>query len=451
LYQWVFCPLTNQVVNLTAPDAEVVPSEMLYLGEQVPSHIAMGVALGDLHPRTKMPIVVQAKDRSHSKPLRQAARSLSSATTQTPDMKNSKPIDSFFKPRRTPLAELDPNSFTPSPSQQRLLQQNSGNGWAPVLAPHPQSLQRTAPQSARRVLSDSYTSRFSAPNPSKRQRLCSDDGFGTPGSASGSVESSRFFASSLIDPSPSLRTSKKLKTKPADDVNIWSDDSIDDAMAELAELEEVAPQPKKIKVFREKGVRSSSYSISQSTTTSRSSALFSQESADTLTPASSCSSPEPATDLVEETSVFSAALSAQVKDIRARFSYTTSAKSTHAPPNPLPQIACPTTIANSSRVVSVTTMRKSFTDVSTQIVVGETDVAHTPPEVGKEVLDPILATMEGDVVIAASDTESPVAQTSSRRLDIKGSEDLLVPESEAESDCSPRKSNFSLQRYAFAG
>jgi exonuclease-1 len=34
---------------------------------------------------------------------------------------------------------------------------------------------------------------------------------------------------------------------------------------------------------------------------------------------------------------------------------------------------------------------------------------------------------------------------------LKGSEDLLVPDSEAESECSPRKPMFSLARFAFAG
>ncbi|KAH0009121.1 hypothetical protein KCU78_g10898, partial [Aureobasidium melanogenum] len=35
---------------------------------------------------------------------------------QIPGLKKHKSIDGLFKPQRTSLAELDPNSFTPSPS-----------------------------------------------------------------------------------------------------------------------------------------------------------------------------------------------------------------------------------------------------------------------------------------------------------------------------------------------
>ncbi|KAF2786324.1 PIN domain-like protein [Melanomma pulvis-pyrius CBS 109.77] len=448
LYQWVFCPISNQVINLTAPDSGIDTSEMLFLGEQVSSNVAAGVARGDLHPHTKEPIVVELKDRSRSKPLQPAVRNVSS-TAQTPDMKHPKSIDSFFKPKRTPLAELDPNSFTPSPRQQALLQHNNGNGWAAVLAPQSHTQLRTAPQPARRALSDSYTARLSAPNPSKRQRLCSDSGFSTPGTTNSGVERSRFFASSLADPSPSLRTSKKLKTKPAEDVNIWSDDSIDDAMAELADLDDAASQSqKKIKVFKEEDFRSSSKSDSQSTTASRRITLFSQESVGTLTPASSRDSQVPGFE-AEGTTILSAALSAQVKDLRSKFSYSSAATSTHSSRTSLPREASPKLVTKFSGAVPVATMLELVADTISSASTRTAETVPTPAEDDtNELEDSAWATMEAEVVVAAS---SPSTPATSRRLVLKGSEDLVVPDSEAESDCSPQKPVLNLGRFAFSG
>jgi exonuclease-1 len=457
LYQWVFCPVTKQVINLTPPASGVDTSEMSFLGEQVPSKIAAGVARGDLHPHTKKPIIIVAKDRSHLKPLRPAVCNVSdSSIAQTPDMKHTKPIDSFFKPKRTPLAELDPNSFTPSPSQQALLQQNNPNGWRAIRAPQLQELQHTAPQPVRRAISESYTARLSAPNPSKRQRLCSDSTFGTPGSST-SIERSRFFASSLADPSPSLRTSKKIKTKPADDINIWSEDSVDDdAMVELADLEETVSQSqkKKIRVFTGESFSSSANGNSQSTTASRTTAIFSQDSAGTLTPTSSRDSIEP--EVQEETSIFSSAISAQVKDIRRRFSYNTSATtisestSIRSSRVSLPAGAFPKPTTRASRAVKVETMLSSFTNTVPQSPPTTTEPAPgRPEETIKELDDSAWAAMEAEIVVAAS--SPPATPSATRRLSIKGSEDLLVPDSEAESECSPRKPMLGLGRFAFAG
>jgi exonuclease-1 len=464
LYQWVFCPITNEVLNLTEPISGVDTSEMTFLGEQVPSKIAAGVARGDLHPHTKKPIKIVAKDRPHSKPMSPAVRNVSSpAITQTPNMKHTTPIESFFKPRRTPLAEINPNSFTPSPSQQALLLQNNPNGWRAVMAPQLQALQRTAPHPARRAISDSYTPRLSAPNPAKRQRLCSDSEFGTPGSNS-SIERSRFFASSVADPSPSLRISKKVKTKPADDINVWSEDSMDDdTMVELADLEEAVSQSqkKKIRVFTGEGLSSSANDNSQSTstTTSRRSTVFSQESASTPTPASSRDSDGPELQ-VEETSVFNAALSAQVKDIRRRFSYNTTA-TTISEPTPtrssrssrtsLPASSFKKPAPRISRAVPVASTLSSFSHIipqSPSLTTTTKPALELPEDDTNELDDSAWAAMEAEVVVAAS--PPPGTPTAPRRLDIKGSEDLLVPDSEAESECSPRKPVLDLGRFAFA-
>jgi exonuclease-1 len=447
LYQWVYCPVAKQLVNLTPLDDGVNLVDMLYLGEEVPSHIAMGVARGDLYPRTKLPMQIISKTKPSGKPLAPSRRA--SAVVQTPDSKGSKPIDSFFKPKRTPLAELDPNTFTPSPSQQVLLeQQRNTNGWAAIPAPlmrlqqHPQP-PSTASQPPRRTMTDPTGGRRSVPNPSKRQRLCSDSVCDTPAAGGEGLVRSKFFTSSAPDPSPSLHRTKNRRRKTDQSFELYSDDSIQEAMMEVADLEEAASQPKKkLRVFSE--TQSTILSESQSTTFSRGSTAQSQDTAGTLTPASSYGSPEP------ETTVFSAAISSQMNELRSKFTYKSAAV-----PSPTPSIPR----AAKSRLIRRHTEAwqpspPSLGSISTSLP--ETPVEHilpgTPPPADdpEELADSAWAAMEAEVVVAAS---SPLRMSPAkrRRSSLKGSEDLLVPDSEAESECSPRKPMFNLARFAFAG
>jgi exonuclease-1 len=432
LYQWVFCPVEERLVNLTPLADGINIADMPYLGEEVAAHLAAGVAKGDLYPRTKLPLVVASKTTPRSKVFGSSRRV--SATVQTPDLKGTKSIDSFFKPKRTPLAELDPNVFTPSPSQQVLLEQQRNNtGWAAVAAPSSQSSQRpyipsTAPQAVRRIVSDTTGRRRSAPNPSKRQRLCSDSVLGTPSAGGEGVVRSQFFASTMPEPSPSLRQTKSLRRKTDNGFELYSDDSIGEAMVEAADLEEAASQPKrKLKIF----------SDSQSTTTTTTTTNQSQDSAGVLTPATSFGSPEPE-------SVFSSAISSQMKELRTKFTYK-------AP--------------ESSSVRSTTktsTLRKCSQDVHTQSTLpldstisqernAETMVPGTPPPVSEEpeLEDSAWAALDSEIVVPAS--SPPVTPSKRRRSSLKGSEDLIVHDSDGESVCSPRKPMFNLSRFAFAG
>ena len=76
----------------------------------------------------------------------------------------------------------------------------------------------------------------------------------------------------------------------------------------------------------------------------------------------------------------------------------------------------------------------------------------TPPRKDEQVdiEDAAWAVMGAEVVVAAS-SPAVVSTPKRRRSSPKGSEDLLVPDSEAESECSPRKPLFNLSRFAFAG
>jgi exonuclease-1 len=442
LYQWVFCPKEKKLVHLTPLADGVDIADMPYLGEEVPANVAAGVARGDLYPRTKLPMTVVSKHRPAGKPLAPSRRT--SAIVQTPDSKGSKPIDSFFKARRTPLAELDPNVFTPSPSQQVLLeQQRNSNSWAAVPTPlsrMPAGFMNpsTAPQPPRRAISDPSGGRRSAPHPSKRQRLCSDLTSDALAANGESVVKSEFFASSIPEPSPSLRPIKKTRRKSGQEFDLFSDDSLHEAMAEVADLEEAASQSKKkMRVFSD-SMQSSTKSNSQSTSTSRSSTGQSQDTTGTLTPASSFGSPEP-------DSVFSSAVSSQMDELRSKFMYK--------PPPPLwgrtPRAAkSPIRRRNTGAwVPSPSPLDQSSKAMPDPIIPGSPPPAIDEPEIE----DSAWAVMEAEVVVAASSPPPMLTPLKRRRESLKGSEDLLVPDSEAESECSPRKPMFSLKRFAFAG
>src|SRR5690242_4052243 len=439
LYQWVFCPIENRLVNLTPLADGIDIAEMPYLGEEVAAHLAAGVARGDLYPRTKLPITIAGKSTPRSKVFGATRRT--SSNVQTPDLKGSKSIDNFFKPKRTPLAELDPNIFTPSPSQQVLLeQQRNSAGWTAVPAPGSQSSRgplfpSTAPQPARRIISDPIDRRRSVPHPSKRQRLCSDSVLNTPTTAGESVVRSQFFASAMPEPSPSVRPNRKNRRKTEEgSFDLYSDDSLGEAIAEVADLEESASQAKKLKIF------SDTQSDTQSTATTRTSLAESQEPTEVLTPATSFGSPEP-----ESTS--SAAFSSQVKALHTKFTYKepesscTSSTSTTA--------STLRKLSNGARTPSALPLELFSTSVKKAGVESVVPSTSPPAEDHLDFEDSAWAALDAEVVVPAS--SPPVTPAKRRRYSLKGSEDLIVRDSDSEDVCSPRKPLFNLSRFAFAG
>ncbi|KAF2623441.1 PIN domain-like protein [Macroventuria anomochaeta] len=433
LYQWVFCPIENQLVNLTPLPDGVDIADMPYLGEEVAAHLAAGVAKGDLYPRTKLPMTVASKVFGASR--------RASTHVQTPDLKGTKSIDSFFKPKRTPLAELDPNIFTPSPSQQVLLeQQRNSTGWAAVPAPGSQSTSRpsvpsTAPQPARRIISDPTGRRRSAPHPSKRQRLCSDSILTTPSAGGEGVVRSQFFASTMPEPSPSIRPTKNNRRKTDYGFELYSDDSLGEAMAEAADLEETASQSKKkLRIF------SDTQSDSQSTATTRTPTGESQDSTGILTPATSFGSPEPE-------SVSSAAISSQMKELRSKFTYKGPESSfTSSISTMTSKLRRRDTEARTPSALPLELF--SMTAQETKV---ESIVPGTPPPVDEQpdIENSAWAAIDSEIVVPAS--SPPVTPAKRRRSSLKGSEDLIVHDSDGESVSSPRKPMFNLNRFAFTG
>ena len=261
LHQRVFCPDANALTLATKLEGGIEPEDFAFVGRNVEKDVAIGVAVGDLHPMTKQPIVFGSKRKSTPKTPWTVPRSQSMDVASA--MKG-KSIDSFFKPKRTPLAELDPNVFTPSPSQRRLLEQHNGT-WSSSPAParpllsrsttaSPRSASTHSPPATRNTTLGHGSNPISSLNPAKRQRLCGEpEPSNATTQSTGIVEvaKSKFFASSVSEPSPSLQRNKKSRVKKAVDVTIWSDASIEDVMAELPDLlkDGEVKRAKKLAVF----------------------------------------------------------------------------------------------------------------------------------------------------------------------------------------------------------
>jgi exonuclease-1 len=244
LHQRVFCPRTQRMVFHTEPERPIDEEKMHFIGAYVPPEIAQGVAKGDLNPMTKKPIVVRGLPRQNqmmvSTPF--SSRSQYRTSVSSTDLKKGVSIEEFFKPRRTPLAELDPNSFTPSPNQQDALRRNSGP-WMGSPAPR-HYLSRTMtdpvlPQSAppERLPAGRHarTPTISEPRPPKRARLCADDD-ALPPSQKVELGRSKFFARDLPEASPTVGRRLKSRRAKKTDITIFSDDSVEEAMLNLPDL-----------------------------------------------------------------------------------------------------------------------------------------------------------------------------------------------------------------------
>ncbi|KAI9045511.1 putative exonuclease [Aspergillus affinis] len=240
LYQRVFCPKARKLVTLTPLGDDVKLEELTFIGDDVEPATAVGVAHGDLDPTTKRPLVV--------KPLavRQLANGLSRRQTlgSSAELKPKKPINSFFTPKRVPLAELDPNSLTPSPSQQRLLERHANNSWAsnPVtprsdnVRSAPSLMRQSSSPMVRSVERNSFlahASRASNLQPVKRQRLCSEADEATLSNPPDCR--SRFFASGQQDTSPSGLKATRTKKARKSTLDVFSDDIAEDIMTQLPE------------------------------------------------------------------------------------------------------------------------------------------------------------------------------------------------------------------------
>ena len=233
LHQRVFCPLKQDIVMLNVIQDQ--PEDFDFIGKDVTRSQAIGVAKGLLHPMSKKAIKVNHTLSKNSPSPWTSKRA--STSVPAPDEKPDKPIDTFFKPKRVPLAELDPNSFTPSPRQQILLNALPRSFSS---TPVQNSVQRSrAPlgsmEKSNRTAQSQQRLAGAEQSVSKKPRLCEEK------KACGKNESlgespklrSRFFQSKSMQASPCV--GRKPWKKPASDIQIWSDDSVADIMNEIAD------------------------------------------------------------------------------------------------------------------------------------------------------------------------------------------------------------------------
>ncbi|RKF77172.1 Exonuclease 1 [Golovinomyces cichoracearum] len=231
LYQRVYCPQKKALVLHTEPPKSLGIENMPFIGAFVTPIIAQGVARGDLHPMTKLPIVV-ARDTTN--PSRTKICQNSHSNQQSTKISRGLPITKYFD-KRTPLAELDPNSFTPSPRQQQTLERNP-RLWmsSPINQPHlhQNSVRRTRlslpsgkNSEACQIETALIPSEFRSP---KRARLCS--GIDQESDLEPlAFHSSPFFSSKSAETSSAegIRVEKKNKIL---NTQIYSDKSIEDFM-----------------------------------------------------------------------------------------------------------------------------------------------------------------------------------------------------------------------------
>ncbi|EED12420.1 exonuclease, putative [Talaromyces stipitatus ATCC 10500] len=240
LYQRVFCPTAQRLVTLTVPDPGMNLDEMPYIGADYDPEIAIGVACGDLHPVTKETIKY-THFASRLVPGLMRRQTLASSA----ELKPKRSIESFFTPRRLPLTELDPNSLTPSPTQQRLLERHANSSWLPspvnvlglTRSNSSTSLSRQFSGTPRAVERESFLARAakvsSTPTATKRPRLCSDagdDALPTPPEQA----RSRFFTGSSARPSPSSQKFSLTKKARRSTFGVFSDELAEDIMCQLS-------------------------------------------------------------------------------------------------------------------------------------------------------------------------------------------------------------------------
>lgn len=248
-HQRVYCPEKQRLVLLNEPDpsSQLDVEEMPYIGARVDPDLARAIAVGDVNPITKKRIVLVAlpdKRRTHIPWPTKAAVATSDQASSAPE----KPIDSYFKDhRRIPMGEMDRNCFSVDPERVAALTQN---GLTPRVFPLPRpylddagvssasrpytgskvSRRRTEPVSRTlRELDptfDSSTNRRrthasarrisdAEARPPKKARLCENEsGNETSG---GQAEKSKFF-------------------QPHFDAQLMSDDSIEEALANLPDI-----------------------------------------------------------------------------------------------------------------------------------------------------------------------------------------------------------------------
>ncbi|EPE05244.1 exonuclease 1 [Ophiostoma piceae UAMH 11346] len=302
LHQRVFCPVKQQLILLSQPTNGVDVEEMRFIGNKMDHDTARGVALGELNPMTKELIILPlspGKKRRASSAAGSNGSPFRPAFPSTPNQQSpfGKPISEYFDRRREsasriPLGAMDPNCFSIDRQQVAVLTQNGltprvfplprpyVDGGRTSLPTQPASASRNisgvanSPRLRRRLsepvsnllqlgtpLGSSYTPSLNrrqtstmlppssrpmslsqttprstpstVPRPQKKARL-NNDTLDLPSTSNKPLERSKYFSSSATTPSSA---SAKNKTDFPETL-LMSDDSIEEAMLSLPDLDE---------------------------------------------------------------------------------------------------------------------------------------------------------------------------------------------------------------------
>lgn len=443
LHQWVYCPEQKTLVNFS-PVEGVKLEDMPFIGQFVEAEIAIGVAEGRLHPHTKEPLVAAGEYNPTS---RRSWPSTKQTTTQTPDVKKNKSIQSFFKSTRIPLAELEPNLFTPTAHQEETLRRASGTSWTAIPAPvltvyptqRPPSLGMQLPP--RRAISDSFvrisghlrqaSSSISTARPAKRQRLCTEGS--SPPTAKNStkiMEGKSPFFSGGKSKSPSKGSIYER--------NLFSSDGeLEEALMDLPDPGVFSSESrrrskdKSIAIFRDDEDGGQAKETVEDANTSQDSirskrSVFSQTQSEPATQNTEHESQEASfsgrkKDMQE--SIFEKHLRASVNDFRQKFSYG-----------------------------------PRDSGVAFNVEVEELPNPGNHGDEPASIEDEAWAVADAEIIVPVSDnvepaTPAPASSRPTSNITVKGSEDFLVPGSEDEVS-SPEmmeKKNkvFDVGRFAF--
>ena len=433
MHQWVFCPQRRCLVNLCQLPADLSPEALPYIGKCDDPEMAAGVACGDLDPNTKQPLVLPRTFQSSS---------VRSRMVQTPLGKNGKPISEFFKANRTPLAELDPNSLTPSPSQQRLLQAATNVSWSASGITNARSATGDDSPSTNTPLSTLQGVRRTASDPRpnvrevfpKRQRLCNDSSIAAAMDRGQSVQTmtSRFFTKIVAEITP---TQRKKSTRKNEDFDLWSDDSVAEAMASVtadseAVQDTVVATPRKKKKLE-------IYTDEQTCSTARDVGIDAHETA-TIT-----STPEPREARIAATPASSLKSKRSFSTHRNLGEDTASGASplkrrtSSSPRKSVPRTkSAPSALTADQKTSDKTTALGRFALQHQSKTEDETDELQnscrtkTPSSADEDPLPADEAVVDDDEWLAI---EKMPADTNDQYL-FKGSEDLLVPNSPDDAD-----------------
>jgi len=485
LHQRVYCPKSQSMVLHTQPEVPIEEDKMPFIGGYVEPEIAQGVARGDLNPMTKQPIVVQVMMRRkmvNSTPLSSRPQPLRSASSS--DTKKGKPIQAFFAPKRIPLAELDINCFTPSPSQQDALRRNPGP-WMSSPVPRPylhrsttdvQTIPQSAPQPRNSIGRQTRAPTISEPRPAKRVRLCAEEDAGTP-TSNIELRSSRFFASTAPEPSPTVRRHARTKRSKKEDMTIFSDDSVEEAMLSLPDADGFDSQGSrsKIQIFSEESTTSQDLNGQSQKSTLTEETSGSQDTAPSLTASASFTSREELPPTPPKTT----SAPARIEKLKERFTFAATPKSNikvHGLPPPVSSAQRPSMIPLAVKhnipgpkpsPFSTKAKQTPLQRLGASVMYRANKPPMTPPQTPLFVTQPpprrgsILSKNSVPFPEAARDRENtkatlkpaatplPVPDEFENKA-LTGSEDLIIHDSEDDEPLSPVASRLDFGQFVFS-